>query len=342
MNIGEWNSVFAVPSSVVDKYIKIAGGNALKLLLYMLRHGGETISEDKLKRDLGFCGYGELEDAALFWVQRGILKYDNTGSKMLMQPSADAKGDKYEPAPTDQKVSETPHAREKTAPAMVSSGEIADRIKTDKDLRLLYSEAEKLYGHALNQRETALVISLKDHYGLNVGVALMLLNYCFKIKKTSPSYINSVAANWSAEEINTIEGANGKILSLERQNDICEQLRSALEMDTKLTPAMKEYIRVWTEDWGFNVDMVMFAYNKTIDVIGKWRPSYTNKILENLHNQGINTVEAAKAADEQRRQQMTGKSGKSVKAVSSEDNGNSSFNIDDIMSSIIDSYNKRD
>ena len=27
LNAGEWNSVFAVPASVVDKYIKIAGLN---------------------------------------------------------------------------------------------------------------------------------------------------------------------------------------------------------------------------------------------------------------------------------------------------------------------------
>ena len=64
LNAGEWNSVFAVPSSVVDKYIKIAGGNSLKLLLFLLRHGGESFSEKELKEALGFRLEGELEDAA--------------------------------------------------------------------------------------------------------------------------------------------------------------------------------------------------------------------------------------------------------------------------------------
>ena len=67
LNAGEWNSVFAVPSSVVDKYIKIAGGNSLKLLLYLLRHGGESFSEKELKDALGFRMEGELEDAAHFF-----------------------------------------------------------------------------------------------------------------------------------------------------------------------------------------------------------------------------------------------------------------------------------
>ena len=38
LDAGAWNSVFAVPSSVVDKYIKLADGASLKLLLYLLRH----------------------------------------------------------------------------------------------------------------------------------------------------------------------------------------------------------------------------------------------------------------------------------------------------------------
>nr|MDE7398083.1 DNA replication protein DnaD [Oscillospiraceae bacterium] len=70
LNVGDWNSVFAVPSSVVDNYIKLASGNSLKLLLYLLRHGGEKIPGEKLAEELGFTEMGELEDAALFWVQR--------------------------------------------------------------------------------------------------------------------------------------------------------------------------------------------------------------------------------------------------------------------------------
>ena len=84
LNAGEWNSVFAVPASVVDKYIKIAGENSLKLLLYLLRHGGKAFSEDKLRDDLGFHEAGELEDAALFWIQRGIIRYENDGENRAL------------------------------------------------------------------------------------------------------------------------------------------------------------------------------------------------------------------------------------------------------------------
>ena len=48
LDAGAWNSVFAVPSSVVDKYIKLADGASLKLLLYLLRHGGEQFTESSV------------------------------------------------------------------------------------------------------------------------------------------------------------------------------------------------------------------------------------------------------------------------------------------------------
>ena len=44
INLGSWGSVFAVPSDVVDKYIKIASGSSIKVLLYFLRHCGEQLS----------------------------------------------------------------------------------------------------------------------------------------------------------------------------------------------------------------------------------------------------------------------------------------------------------
>ena len=38
INLGSWQSIFAVPSDVVDKHLKLAGGAQLKVLLWVLRH----------------------------------------------------------------------------------------------------------------------------------------------------------------------------------------------------------------------------------------------------------------------------------------------------------------
>lgn len=335
LNIGEWNSVFAVPSSVVDNYIKLAGADALKLLLYLLRHGGEEFSEDKLKFDLGFTESGELEDAALFWIQRGVIRYFNEekgelAAKAPEKPEHAVPGSAPVAEPENavyvQQTIEDIHSSKQTErvpPANVDSREIASRINTDPEIRMLFSEAEKIYARPLRPRENQTIIALVDHYGLPCGVALMLLAYCFKVQKTAPNYIQSAAAGWAQDGIDTIEKADARIRFLERQSDFEQRLRSAMEMTSGLTPQQKKYLGVWTEEWKFSEEMILLACTKTVDQLGKWKAGYTNRILENWKRDGISTPDAANAP----------------KTAPQAAQHSSSFDTNDIMSKIKNRYN---
>ncbi len=335
LNVGEWNSVFAVPSSVVDKYIKLAGADALKLLLYLLRHGGEEFSEDKLRLDLGFTESGELEDAALFWIQRGIIRYSNEEKGEL---AAKAPENPENAVPESAQVTNPenvvyvqqtiediprPKQTERVSPANVDSREIASRINTDPEIKMLFSEAEKIYARPLRPRDNQMIIALVDHYGLPCGVALMLLSYCFKVQKTSPNYIQSAASGWAQDGIDTIEKADARIRFLEHQNDFEQRLRSAMEMTSGLTPQQKKYLSVWTEEWKFSEEMILLACTKTVDQLGKWKAGYTNKILENWKRDGVSTPDAANAP----------------KPVLQAAQHSSSFDTNDIMSKIKNRYN---
>ena len=43
LHMGPWNSVFAVPTALVDRYLKLAGKEQLQVLLWMLRHKDSTV-----------------------------------------------------------------------------------------------------------------------------------------------------------------------------------------------------------------------------------------------------------------------------------------------------------
>lgn len=326
LNAGDWNSVFAVPSSVVDKYIKLAGGNSLKLLLYLLRHGGEEIPGERLAEQLGFTELGELEDAALFWVQRGIIRYSNEESNVLSPavPTEDISSAVHEEKPSV-KSAELPK------PIKVSAGEIASRIQDDKEIEFLFSEAERLYGRMLRHSEEQLLISLTDHFGLSGAVAAMLLGYCFKIGQTSPSYISSVAKNWTEEEITSVELADAKILALEKQSSVEEHLRAAMGIKSRLTAKMKNFINMWTNEWGFGEEMIMLAYEKTVNQINEWKPEYANKILESWNKEGLRTLEAVEKSETAYRQSAN----KKPSAVQSSE---SSFDVDSVMSQLKNRY----
>lgn len=353
LNIGEWNSVFAVPSSVVDKYIKLASGNSLKLLLFLLRHGGETYSAERLRIELGFVEYGELEDAALFWVQRNIISYSSTedgwfdAAQEHSQAAQSASVSENVLISSNSSVTDATSTESvvssfipdnilpqkqgaKISPVSVSSGEIARRIREDSSVKALFEEAEKLYSKALSQRDNQTIISLVDHYGLPVPVAMMLLQYCSRVKKLTPHYIQSVACEWFENGVVTVDAANSRICSMEKQNDIEEHIHEALQMTVALTPGQTKYLKKWTNEWNFSEEMIIHAINMTVEQIGNPKFSYTNKILESWKSENITTVQQV---DDRQKTYSSGK-------TSSSDTHSSSFDMDDVMTMIKNRYNE--
>ena len=66
LHMGPWNSVFAVPTALVDRYLKLAGKEQLQVLLWMLRHGGEAFSPEALAQELALDQDAVL-DALDYW-----------------------------------------------------------------------------------------------------------------------------------------------------------------------------------------------------------------------------------------------------------------------------------
>lgn len=328
LNAGEWNSVFAVPSSVVDKYIKLAGGNSLKLLLFLLRHGGEIFTEGQLKEALGFRREGELEDAALFWVQRGIIRADNGTLNAAADDSA-AQEVLPEAAPAVQplRTSSSVRLAESGGAAIYTASDIAQRISTDSAVQYLFSEAQRLFGRLLKQPESRTVIMLVDYYGLPAEVAAMLLKYCFKIGKTTTGYIQSVAQTWSDDGITTAAAADALLSKLEKRFTTEEKLRSAMGMKTKFSQKQLNFIRTWSEEWSFSADMILLAHEITLDNTGSMSFSYTNKILENWKAGGIYTKQAAEQESAQR------KSAKSAPKAT-----DSSIDMGGVMQDVLQKY----
>ena len=67
-----WQSLFSVPTAVVDQYLKLATPSQLKVLLYLLRHQPETIDTVQVGKQIG-CLPEQVEEALLFWEQTDLF-----------------------------------------------------------------------------------------------------------------------------------------------------------------------------------------------------------------------------------------------------------------------------
>lgn len=327
LDAGVWSSVFAVPSSIVDKYIKLADGASLKLLLYLLRHGGESFTEEQLRQALGIKRDGELEDAAMFWFQRGVIRMDE-GELIPTDDTVQAQLPEIKDTEPEQKPVSIRRAAENSGAVIYTSKDIAQRINTDSAVGFLFREVQALYGRVLKTSESRVVLQLTDFYGLPAEVSVMLLKYCFKVGKTTPNYILTVAQDWVNENIRTVEEADAHLQKLEKRFSTEENLRRAMDMKTKFSPNQLTYIKKWTEEWGFGEDMIILAYEITLDKTGALNFSYTNKILENWKNSGIYNTDDAKRES----QEFHGKTKKPA------ENSNSSLDMDDVMEELRRQY----
>ncbi len=91
VNLGCWGSIFAVPTDVVDKYLKIAGSAQLKVLLYILRRSGEQFSARDIASALNMDQF-DVKDCVEFWSSFGVIAVNSgeiTPPAGHMRPAAD-------------------------------------------------------------------------------------------------------------------------------------------------------------------------------------------------------------------------------------------------------------
>lgn len=339
LDAGAWSSVFAVPASVVDKYIKLADEASLKLLLYLLRHGGESFTEEQLRDALNIKRDGELEDAAMFWFQRGIIRMDDGALVPTDDTAQERLPEVSEPEPEKQLAIGASSLRKvavNNGSAIYTAGDIAQRIKTDGAIDFLFKEVQQLYGRPLKNPESRVVIQLTDFYGLPAEVAVMLMKYCFRIGKTTQNYILTTAQDWVNENIRTVEEADQHLQKLEKRFSIEEHLRQAMDMKTTFSPNQLNFIKTWTEEWGFGEDMIILAYQITLDNKGSLNFNYTNKILENWKNAGVYTTDDAKRSNEEFREKRRKKP--ETAGNSSSNSGTSSIDMDDVLEELRRQY----
>ena len=277
-------------------------------------------------------------------MQRGIIRAGN--GKNSLKLSAASSESTSENLPEDV-LSSAPVKRsiQKVKPPVVSSGEIAESSKNSPEMKALLEAAENLFGRMLQPNDRETIFNLTGYYGLPCDVALMLIGYCTNLKekhgkKISANYISSVAQNWSDEEIMTVQLADEKIRSLEKQSSIEDRICQKLGLTSKLSAGMRNFIKIWAVDWGFSEDMIMLAYDKTIDGTGKWSPSYANKILESWKTAGISTTRDAEKAEEEfkKANSFNKTSVSSKRPVTTSAAKKSSIDIDKLMAQVKKNY----
>ena len=277
-----WHRVFAVPGAVVDEHLRLCDEAALKVLLLILRRGGEVTGEE-IASFLG-TDRATVEGALSYWVSRGVLR-EPAPAKPPEEPAAKAASPGSPPARTPAQVTVLPgRARRR-----LTTRQINEMHKADDNIAFLLREAQMIIGKPLTPVATDTVTALYSYYGMNPEVLLMLLQYCISQKRDNMRYIEKVAASWIEMGIDTHEKAEREILAAVERAGQEASIRRILGInDRALISSEREYISAWKEQ-GISTELVGLAYERTIEQKGKLSLPYINGILQNWKAKGITT-----------------------------------------------------
>ena len=71
VNSGIWGSMFGVPDIVADNFLKLASGEQIKVLLYILRNSGKMCSAEEISVNTG-VPVQQAAEAVMFWQQASL------------------------------------------------------------------------------------------------------------------------------------------------------------------------------------------------------------------------------------------------------------------------------
>ncbi len=280
-----YKSIFAVPTSVVDDNIRLASVLQLKVLLYMLRHSDKDVNGEDVSMALSI-DKADAEDAMIFWQERGLLiKSDETAKPILhIEATTDIIIEKTEESePVQKKVSDIPISRP-------SHEQIATRLQECKEFSGLFAEAQAALGKTIGYDGQSVLIMMHDSYGLPFEVILMAVEYSVSQQKTGFSSIAKLGKLWSEQGIDTLEGAMEYIEEHNVVNETWNKLRSLTDITNRVpTSKQRGYLVAWVKEYGYDENIIYYAYEESIDRTGKMSMPYMDKIIRNWYEKGVKT-----------------------------------------------------
>ena len=273
INLGAWNSVFAVPCSVVDDNLKLAGSVQLKVLLWVLRHAGEPFETQDIADALGI-DRADVGDAMLYWRENGLIAADGEALSPPYQTAPDGQAESSVPHPEAEKNPEKPR-HILSRPQKPDSEFVAKRMEESKEIACLMQSAQKILGRLLSDGDLATILMIHDDYGLPCDVIVMLIQYAVSAGRSNMRYIEKVAIDWSDNDINTHEKAEARLNLLVENQKAWRSVEQAVGAPHRAPSKREEALApVWMNEWKFSPEMICEAYDRTIDGAGILRGRY--------------------------------------------------------------------
>ena len=310
----------AVSNVFIDHYMKEANDAQIKVYLYLLRNASSNASFEigDIAEEFNHTEKDVIR-ALKYWERAGLLtlRYDMNGEicGIGLMSSITA----------ERKVSGAPIVTEETVTPVLSivpkkEEVVAQKItevlpapttpvvpekpnyslddikafKEESDTEELIAITESYLVKTISPSDLKSLLYIRKELHFDSEMIDLLLQHCVSKGKKSFNYIETIAASWYEQGINTPEQAKSAISRFDKN---IFEVMTALGKSKSPTAKEAEFINRWFVTYGFSREMVLYACEKAAAKPDSDRFPYTEGILAKWKEQGLTTKADVDAAD---------------------------------------------
>ncbi len=176
-----------------------------------------------------------------------------------------------------------------------SEAQIKQLTNTD-EVKWLLNIIEIYLDRLIKPMDLQLILYLYESVGFSAELIMYLYEYCVSKNKKNPSYIEAVALSWAEEGIDTVEKAEA---ATALYNSNYNAVNKAFGLNRAPGQVEKQFIHKWLNKYGFSIEIIVEACNRTILLTQKPDFKYADKILENWHKKDVRELAQITRLDEE-------------------------------------------
>lgn len=301
----------AVSNIFIDEYMKDANDAQLKIYLYLIRMMNANLptSISDIADKFNHTEKDVLR-ALKYWEKQRLLTLEFDDSKNLIgihlldlnKPGNLAADKPFKPVVTLMAAHAAPEAAaQQTAEAdnpYAKPTYTLDQIrnfKSSEETSQLLFIVEQYIGRTLSPSEIKTIFFLQDKLAFSMDLIDYLVQYCVERGKKDFRYIEKVAISWAQAGVTTPKDAEKYAYKYDK---VVYGIMHALGKTSAPTKKEVEYIHRWTKDFGYEMDVIDAACERTVLCTDKHRFEYADRILTSWHQANVHHKSDIAKADE--------------------------------------------
>lgn len=254
--------VTVIPDDFIKNYMPMANGDYVKIYLYILHCAkSDKVPSISTLADIFQCTENDVKRALKYWESKGLLAFEETVQTQPETP-AFAVPEKHSYSAAETKA-----------------------FKEHTEIKQLLFVCEQYMGKQLTRTDIETLLYFYDQLQFSTDLIEYLVEYSVSKNKKSLRYMETVALEWHKKGIKTVEDAKLDSKPFAKE---CYLVLKALGINNhEPLPTEVAFVNRWMKEYGFTIDIILEACNRTIMKIHKPSFEYADGILKAWKNAGI-------------------------------------------------------